>query len=92
MQTIVRILLAVCVITFSGICYAQNTAEGKRTYATYCIGCHGDQGKGDGAAASALPVKPANLGDGTVMNQLPDKFLVEITSVPTLSVWESISY
>jgi mono/diheme cytochrome c family protein len=60
--------------------YAQNGAEGKKLYATYCVECHGDQGKGDGAVASLLPAKPANLTDGTVMNQLPDKFLVEIIS------------
>ncbi len=79
-KTTVRLSLTVFVITFFGMAHAQNGAEGKKIYATYCIGCHGDQGKGDGAAASALTVKPANLADGTVMNQLPDKFLVEIIS------------
>jgi len=79
-KKIVWLSLSVCVITFLDVAYAQDGAEGKKIYATYCIGCHGDQGKGNGAAASALPVKPANLADGTVMNQLPDKFLVEIIS------------
>jgi len=69
--------------------YAQNEAEGKKLYATYCAGCHGDKGKGDGAAASALPVKPANLSDGTVMNQLPDKFLVEIVTKGGVAVGKS---
>ena len=71
---------SVLVITLGGVGYAQNGAEGKKLYGTYCVGCHGDQGKGDGAAATALPVKPANLSDGTVMNQPPNKFLVEIIS------------
>lgn len=79
-KKIVWLSLSVFVITFFDVAYAQDGAEGKKIYATYCIGCHGDQGKGNGAAASALPVKPANLADGTVMNQLPDKFLVEIIS------------
>jgi mono/diheme cytochrome c family protein len=57
---------------------AQDKAEGKKYYATYCSGCHGETGKGDGPAAASLSVKPANHNDGAVMNQLPDKFLFEV--------------
>ncbi len=63
-RTIVSLLLAVLGITYFGVAWSQNKAEGKKTYVTYCIGCHGERGKGDGAAASALPVKPADLSDG----------------------------
>lgn len=59
---------------------AQNQSEGKKLYLTYCSSCHGDSGKGDGPAAPSLPVKPANHTDGTVMNQLSDKFLLDIIS------------
>ena len=59
---------------------AQNQAEGKKLYLTYCSSCHGDNGKGDGPAAQSLPVKPANHTSGAVMNQLTDKFLMEIIS------------
>jgi len=59
---------------------AQDKAEGKKYYVTYCSGCHGETGKGDGPAAVSLPVKPANHADGKIMNQLPDKFLFEIIS------------
>ena len=60
--------------------WAQNQSEGKKLYVTYCSSCHGDKGKGDGPAAQSLPVKPANHTDGTVMNQLTDKFLLDIIS------------
>lgn len=60
--------------------WAQNQAEGKKLYTTYCSSCHGESGKGDGAAGAALPVKPADHTNGTVMNQLSDSFLVEIIS------------
>jgi len=60
--------------------WAQNQAEGKKLYLTYCSSCHGDDGKGDGPATQSLPVKPANHTAGAVMNQLTDKFLMEIIS------------
>jgi mono/diheme cytochrome c family protein len=59
---------------------AQNVSEGKKLYATFCSSCHGEDGKGDGAAAQSLPVKPANHTDGAAMNQLSDRFLLDIIS------------
>jgi mono/diheme cytochrome c family protein len=60
--------------------WGQDQAEGRKLYLTYCSSCHGDKGKGDGPAASSLPVKPADHTNGVVMNQFPDKFLTEIIS------------
>ncbi len=34
---------------------------GAEDFASYCAGCHGENGKGDGPAAAGLPKKPANL-------------------------------
>jgi mono/diheme cytochrome c family protein len=34
---------------------------GSSTFKTYCAGCHGIGGKGDGPAATALTVAPADL-------------------------------
>ena len=36
-------------------------AAGLKHYEDNCTGCHGVSGHGDGAAASSLPVKPADL-------------------------------
>lgn len=60
------------------ILWAEEKTEGKRMYLTYCSGCHGESGKGDGPAARSLPIKPTNHTDGTIMNQLSDKFLFDI--------------
>jgi len=60
--------------------WAQNQAEGKNLYATYCATCHGERGKGDGTAAASLPAKPADHTNGAVMNQLIDKFLYDVIS------------
>jgi mono/diheme cytochrome c family protein len=72
--------LLVLVLIVAQVAAAQDKAEGKKLYVTYCSGCHGETGKGDGPAAVSLPVKPANHSDGTVMNQIPDKTLSEIIS------------
>jgi mono/diheme cytochrome c family protein len=58
--------------------FAQNTAEGKKLYETYCVACHGDKGKGNGPAAQSLPAKPADHTNGAVMNLLSDQFLYDI--------------
>ena len=79
-KTKVWVLLNLLILGLGASAYAQDQAQGKKLYNSYCVGCHGDQGRGDGPAAAALPVKPANHTDGTVMNQLPDKFLMEIIS------------
>ncbi len=36
-------------------------ASGKDMFVSYCAACHGRDGKGDGPAAAALKVPPANL-------------------------------
>jgi len=61
-----------------GLARAQSAAEGQKLYMTYCSSCHGDKGRGDGAAGKALPVKPADHTDGKLMNSLSDEFLMTI--------------
>ncbi|MGZ8424223.1 MAG: c-type cytochrome [Candidatus Binatia bacterium] len=58
--------------------WAQNQAEGRKLYASYCSTCHGEKGKGDGMAARSLPAKPADHTNGAIMNQMSDKFLVDV--------------
>ncbi len=58
--------------------WAQNQAEGRKLYASYCATCHGEKGKGDGMAAKSLPAKLADHTNGAIMNQMNDKFLLDI--------------
>lgn len=68
--------------------FAQEESSGRRIYATYCSGCHGTSGKGDGPAAKSLPVRPADHTRGA-MNQLNDQYLFEIIAKGGASVGRS---
>lgn len=80
LKSIFCIGLNVVVLSLGAGVYGQDQAQGKKLYTSFCAGCHGEDGKADGPAATALPVRPANHTDGKVMNQLPDKYLIEIIS------------
>ena len=77
---LVWFLCALVVLGATAMASAQNAADGQKLYASYCSTCHGDKGKGDGTAARALPVKPADHTNGAIMNQLSDQFLIDIIS------------
>ena len=50
---------------FRGYVFSQEPrSSGRRVYETYCIGCHGDNGLGDGEAASFLNPQPRNFVSG----------------------------
>ncbi|MDZ4345992.1 MAG: hypothetical protein U1E51_26560, partial [Candidatus Binatia bacterium] len=68
---------------------AQNQKEGNKIYVAYCTACYGEKGKGNGTAAQSLPVRPADHTNGAVMNQLSDKFLIEVISKGGGSVGKS---
>jgi cytochrome c oxidase cbb3-type subunit III len=59
---------------------AEDPGEGKRLYQTYCTGCHGALGKGDGPAGKTLPVKPADHTNAKVMNRYADDYLFAVIS------------
>jgi mono/diheme cytochrome c family protein len=56
----------------------RELASGRQLYATYCVACHGPEGRGDGPSAAGFATKPFDLTDGRLMNPLPDEFLVNV--------------
>ncbi len=56
---------------------APADANGAALYRTWCAGCHGITGRGDGPNAKALPVPPARHADAATMSQRPDDTLYD---------------
>lgn len=54
-------LAALAALTVTTPAFAQNADVGKRLYDQYCSSCHGMAGKGDGAMAEFLNIKPSDL-------------------------------
>ena len=79
---------ALAVAAHSPSLAAQEASEGRKLYVTYCSGCHGISGKGDGPAAKTLAPKPA---DHTIaaMKNYSDQYLASIISKGGASVGKS---
>ncbi len=58
---------------------ATSLKDGKTMYSTYCTPCHGDKGKGDGVAAAALAVKPADHSSVKIQSQTDGALFWEMT-------------
>jgi len=56
----------------------RDVQVGKALFDHQCVTCHGPGGRGDGPSAGGFATKPADLGDGRLMNALPDEFLVNV--------------
>ena len=65
-----------------GLCStaAADLDHGKQLYKENCTPCHGELGKGDGAGARSLPVKPADHTNSAAMSGRSDAFLRDVIS------------
>jgi mono/diheme cytochrome c family protein len=74
------LMLGAIVLTQAQQARAEEQNEGKKLYQTYCTGCHGVSGKGDGPGAKTLPVTPADHTGASVMSKHTDQYLFEVIS------------
>ncbi len=51
---------------------------GKQTFETYCVACHGVDGKADGAAAAAMNPKPRNFTDKAWQAKVNDDHIAKV--------------
>lgn len=63
-QFIVASVAAICcVVAMNGLLWAGNLSAARDNFDGQCAKCHGEAGRGDGAAGSSLPVRPRNFTD-----------------------------
>ncbi len=53
--------------------------DGKKTYDSNCVICHGPAGKGDGPGAAALNPKPKNLSEKVIQAQADGELFWKIS-------------
>ncbi len=81
---------------------AKEKAEAKKVVETNCVPCHGAAGKGDGPAAVALPIKPADWTSDKVQKQTDGEIFWKMSngrgamppwkSLAEKERWELVSY
>jgi mono/diheme cytochrome c family protein len=71
----------------------EGLASAAHLYKLNCAGCHGAKGDGKGAAAEALPRKPANFTDAKMMGETTDGelFWKMSTGRPPMPTWQTLS-
>jgi cytochrome c oxidase cbb3-type subunit 3 len=86
------VLIASFAVLLFGIAlltHAADPGEGKKLYGQYCGSCHGESGKGDGPAATALNPKPRNHTDKEYMSKLSDEDMLKVIKGGGASVGKS---
>ena len=57
---------------------AADMAAAKQNYDTFCMKCHGPEGKGDGPAAATLTTNPRNFTDCAAMGKITDDTMFNV--------------
>jgi mono/diheme cytochrome c family protein len=68
--------------------WSADIFAGEGNFQSYCMGCHGveGKGKGDGVLAESLDIKPRNLSDATFTSSKSDAHLFKVIKEGGVSV------
>jgi cytochrome c oxidase cbb3-type subunit III len=89
--SVLTLLITTCVLVLgTGLfAHAADAEQGKKLYGQYCASCHGQSGKGDGAAAAALNPKPRDHTNKEYMSKMSDDELFNVIKNGGASVGKS---
>jgi cytochrome c oxidase cbb3-type subunit 3 len=71
-------ILALASLCLAPAAWAADMAAAKQNYDTFCVKCHGQNGKGDGPAAGTLSTKPRDFTDCAAMSKVSDATLFNV--------------
>ena len=83
------VALSAVVHSTSLIAQAADAEQGKKLYGQFCASCHGQSGKGDGAAAAALNPKPRDHTDKDYMSKMSDADMLKVIKNGGASIGKS---
>jgi len=83
------VVLCAVVLGTTLVAHAADAEQGKKLYGQFCATCHGQSGKGDGAAAAALNPKPRDHTDKEYMSKLSDDDMLKVIKNGGASVGKS---
>ena len=88
-EMIIIVVLCAVVLGTALVAHAADAEQGKKLYAQFCVTCHGESGKGDGAAAAALNPKPRDHTDKEYMSKMSDDDMLKVIKNGGASVGKS---
>jgi mono/diheme cytochrome c family protein len=88
-EMIIIVFLCAVVLGTALVAHAADAEQGKKLYGQFCATCHGQSGKGDGAAAAALNPKPRDHTDKEYMSKLSDDDMLKVIKNGGASVGKS---
>jgi mono/diheme cytochrome c family protein len=80
LDELIIFIVTLCAVMLSTALIAQSAdaEQGKKLYGQFCASCHGQSGKGDGAAAAALNPKPRDHTDKEYMSKMSDADMLNV--------------
>lgn len=73
-----RRICSIVLLAFSALAVHAAPPDGKALYTSWCAGCHGPKGMGDGPDAKGFDSKPSNLAASSYKRGTSDKAVLKI--------------